>query len=96
MGTKAKRKQDLGELLTDVSGLLREVSADVKSVLDDAGKSLRESGSAAVGALKRAQDGLWQVCPVCNGKALSSKRRCVTCDGTRIISVLTGRPPARK
>jgi DnaJ-class molecular chaperone len=41
----------------------------------------------------------WQKCPVCNGTGvsyggLSSSATCPTCNGQRIISELTGKPPA--
>lgn len=90
----AARKNDpIEQLLTDVGGLLNRVGTDLREVAVDAGRTIRDTGDA----LKRANlsAGLWQVCPVCNGKGLPSKKRCVTCDGTRIISVLNGQPPKR-
>ena len=90
-----KKQPRLDELLTDVGGLLREAGSDIRNAVGDAGETLRTAGVQASDAIKSMRMGLWQVCPVCNGKALPSKRRCVTCDGTRIISILNGQPPKR-
>lgn len=92
---RAKKQDDLDQLLTDVGGLLKEVAGEVRAAVNDAGKAAKDAGAKASNAIKRANVavGLWQVCPVCKGKALPSKKRCVTCDGTRIISVLSGKPP---
>lgn len=42
---------------------------------------------------------MWQTCPICKGSGKSSEKvypkpDCPTCEGQRIISELTGKPPA--
>lgn len=36
----------------------------------------------------------WQKCPVCNGTGKNFISNCPTCNGHRIISEVTGLPPA--
>lgn len=36
---------------------------------------------------------MYQKCPICEGKGTQEEKPCSTCNGTKIISSLTGLPP---
>ena len=54
---------------------------------------------------KENEDSVWQVCPLCQGTGTTYNMKehivntsavCPTCNGERIISKITGKPPTKR